>query len=409
MPTSERRKRRWGARVHLGGLAGLLVLGWAALACGQGVTTALIEKTLDAPAQVNFRNITLEEALEQLSQTMGVPLALNEQAAGQLPYGRLTQLSAVQLQGMAWRDALRELLAPLLLTYQVGADRIYVTGTPELLRQPRPLNVVELSALAALRTARLDDREGRLLRQIRSVTRMNFALLEQGRRRDEADKDATEGILAKTAQPATAVLDQYSQRVVGRDKQGAWYVQAELEYGKAEVIEVRVVAVEELTRLKLQRRVDVEFKNARAPQALEDLAGRAGLGLVFEPGCLALLEETGRGSCRLAVRGGTVQSALEELVGLTGLTYRLGADRIEVAASEALKQAARAEAPVNPNPTVCVITTKMPGAGLDAMIVIHERDLKEAGLLQEYRQFYGESLAWFYNFLRGYQAPQGGD
>ena len=74
---------------------------------GQATSAMLIEKVLDDPAQINFRNVTLEDAFEKLGKTIGIKFDVSEMALAQLPYGGLTELSAVQLQGMAWRDALR--------------------------------------------------------------------------------------------------------------------------------------------------------------------------------------------------------------------------------------------------------------------------------------------------------------
>ena len=101
----------------------------------------LIEKALDEPASIRLKQITLEDVFVRLSQQIGVMIDLEQAgpALDQLPYGRLTQIESAQIQGLSWRNALKELLKPFSLTFQAGNDRIYILGTPELMRQPQRL------------------------------------------------------------------------------------------------------------------------------------------------------------------------------------------------------------------------------------------------------------------------------
>jgi hypothetical protein len=377
---------------------------------GQATSAMLIEKVLDDPAQINFRNVTLEDAFEKLGKSIGVKFDVSEMALAQLPYGGLTELSAVQLQGMAWRDALRELLKPLSLRFQPGEDRIYILGTAALMRQPRRLNMVELDALVRLQSTNLNDSEDKMLKQIQQITRIPFGLIENDRLRDKTDDDITDKLLSKIPQPTSKVLDQYSDRVVRSlmpKTTGSWYVRAEVKEGRAERIDIIILPVEELVELKLERRINVEFKNRPSQVIFYELSRQAALDIRYEPGCFALLDNNLRNNCSLVMSGGTIKRALEALAGMTGLAYSYDDKGIYIQAGEMLKStpAAQVNKVTYANPLILTLTTKIPGTDLETMILIREEDLNEEGLLEKWQQVQMYSIEEFIQFLKNYQAP----
>lgn len=382
----------------------------AGIARGQATSAMLIEKVLDDPAQINFRNVTLEDAFEKLGKTIGVKFDVSEMALAQLPYGGLTELSAVQLQGMAWRDALRELLKPLSLRFQPGEDRIYILGTAALMRQPRRLNMVELDALVRLQNTNLNDSEDKMLKQIQQITRIPFGLIEVGRRREKTDEDITDKLLSKIPQRASKVLDQYSSRIIRSlipKLTGSWYVMAEVKEGRAERIDIVILPGRDLVELKLERRINVEFKNQPAQTIFYELSRQATLDIRYEPGCFSLLDNNLRNNCSLVMRGGTIKRALEALAGMTGLAYNYDYKGIYIRAGETLKSnpASRVNKVTYANPVVLTLTTKIPGTDLETMILIREGDLDEEGLLEKWEQVQMYSIEEFIQFLRNYQAP----
>lgn len=368
----------------------------------------LIEKALDDPAQINFRNVSLEEAFDKLGKTIGVKFDVEPAALGQLPYGRLTELSAVQLQGMAWRDALGELLKPLALRFQTGKDRIYILGTVELMRQPQRLNLVELDALVKLQNSNLNDGEDKLLEQIRQVTGISFGLIENGRRREKADEDLAKKILGRLPQPASEILDLYCKKVFGSDAPASWYVKAELKAGRAENIDIIILPVQKLNDLKLERRINIEFKDQPAQTILHDLAQQAGMDIRYEPGCFYLLDKNLRDNCSLVMRGGAIKSALEALAGMTGLAYSYDEKGIYVEAGDTLKQSAvkRIETVTYANPLILTLTARIPGTDYESMILIREEDLKEEDLLVKWDLVKEQIIRDFIQYLRNY--PSGG-
>jgi len=369
----------------------------------------VIEKVLDEPASINFRNLNLEDAFDRLSKDTGITFDISQaqSAIAQLPYGRLTPLDA-QISGLTWREAIGELLKPLALRFQPGSDRVYIIGTDELIRQPRRLNRVELNAIVQLQNTNLNDSESKLLKQIRQATRLNFGLMVNSERKEKADKDHSKKILSSFPQSANKVLDAYSKRLIRRGP-GTWYIRAELENGRADIIDIVIVPAKKLIEMKLDRRINIDYRNIAAQTILGDLADQAGLTISFEPGCIGLLDENIRQDCSLVMRGGTIKSALEALAGLTGLAYDYDQGGIHISSSDTLRQSALAQPrrTSRTNPLICIITSKVAGTDFETMILIRQKDLEAGGLLEKYQQLRQDELAQFIRYLQDYPNSAG--
>jgi hypothetical protein len=381
-------------------------------AYSQASDELFIQKALDAPAKINFRDKTLEEVFAQVGKDLGVTIQPEISALDLLPYGQLTKMQSVQLEGMAWRDALRELLKPLALTYQVGKDRIYILGTRELMRHPRRLNLVELSALVTLQNTRLNDSEDKLLKQIREVSKINFNLIEFGRREEKADKDIAEDFLTEHGEPAPKVLDLYSfQR--GRKQRildATWYVKANVEFGRASAINIEILPAQQILLMKLDRRITVSYRNQPAQSILLDLARQANVEIRFEPGCFSLLDPRVRNSTSLEMQEATIKRAFEALVGITGLEYDLKPDHVWIMAGQNLKDMAQMQRVAEggsslDNPAMSVIIMKIPGTEIETMIFVRKEDLEEMGLMEKFHTYYLESVKAYFDFLQKYE-PQ---
>ena len=369
-----------------------------------------IEKVLDEPAQIDFTDITLEEAFSRLSQATGIKFDLEHswQAVDQLPYGKLTQISA-KLQGLPWRQALNELLRSLALRFQVGRDRIYIYGTDELIRQPGRLNLLELDALVRLQSTSLSESTPEIIKQLRHVTRINYGLIVNSHRQKEVDKKTAKKALSSEPQPAHKVLNWYSNLALRKPhSDSTWYLAADAANSNSKHVDIVILTFAELMDIKFARRINIEFRNQPAQAILQELADRAGVGITFEPGCVALLEPELRDNCSLVMRGGTIKNALEALMGLTGLAYTVDAAGIHIAASETLRAMANAPQQISPprSPLACTLTRQLPGTDLEAMIMIREQQLEEAGLLETYRKLQEDHFQKFVRFLNTYEQTE---
>ena len=239
----------------------------AALNADDEITALLIEQVLDDPAKIDFNNVTLEEAFVRLGKATGVKFDLEEAAPAlaQLPYGKLTRVSA-KLQGITWRQALAEILKPFALTFQPGQDRIYILGTDDLMRQPRRLTHTELEALVLLQNTPLDNRSDHLLRQLnvevnKTLAPLNiqyeFHLVVHGKRVEEIDRGQAQALLSKVPIPAAQVLHRFSKRIFRRGEPGIWYLRQIDTQSKTRRIDILIVNADELIEKKLNQRIDI--------------------------------------------------------------------------------------------------------------------------------------------------------
>ncbi len=389
-----------------------LMLIFAALAAscpGEDISAIAIEKVLEEPAQISFKEISLADAFVNLGKATGIPVdtAQAQTAIAQLPFGQLTEITAT-LQGMSWRNAIQELLKPLALRFQPGQDRIFILGTPELLRQPRRLNLAELNALVRLQTTYVNDSEKKLIKQIRQTTGLSLGLIENALRKEEADKDLVEKILSSTPQAAGNVLDIYCKRIRGNQGELTWFVQANSEGGRNGMMDIVILPVKELIEMKLAQRINIKYKNQPVQSILQDMAQLAAVNISFEPGCIALLSNDVRDNSTLVMQAGSIKDSLEALSGMTGLGYTYDAEGIHISASDTLRNlnSYQKTASSSSNPVVCTITEVLPGTELETMFMIRKDDLEKEGLLETYQKLYGDRMKSFMNFLREYQKKE---
>lgn len=370
-------------------------------------TELFIEQALDNPAMINYSNITLVDAFKGISSAIGVPLEADPSALSQLPYGGLTPLASVQLQNVTWRQALREFLAPLALRFQVGKEPIYILATDELMRQPHRLTPRELSALVALQQSNVNKSDERLLRQIRDVTRMDFGLVVNGIRQDKADKDISEDILSETPISAAEALNLYCRVLSAKGNRSGsewtWWVRSET-VGNKDTLDIVILLERDLAAMKLDRRVDVSFRNTKVQSILIDLGRSAVMPVGFESGCLMMVDDAMRDNASLTLQNGSIRMALDALSGMTGLEYRTDGLKLYISASENLKvlasQRATTVTTTSSNPTVAVLTLPVPGSNIESMVFIRQNDLKDEGLLEKYLRVRQSMLDDFYKVLR---------
>ncbi len=370
---------------------------------GQTIDPFLIEKVMDDRADIELKKVTLGQALEQVSRKMGVPLDLKSAgpALAQLPYGQLSEIESATLQGITWREALTELLKPFSLTFQTGDKEIHITGSADLMRQPRRLSMAELNALVVLQTKTLSNKSENLLRQLRVTTGVAFGLVQDRRHKDEVDLGKHQTVLTAQPAPASAVLSRYAGTVWRKGESSTWYLQGNVVEGKTTSIDIVIINPAELVKMKLQRRIDISFKNQPLQTILLDLANRAAVKLILEPGCIGMVDPAQRDNCSLVASNNTIEQALEALSGMTGLSYYPGYEGLTILASETLLT--RKQGKLNlADPTVFIHTVKLPDSEDELTILIRESDLKKAGMWDKYLRLREKNVAELMQMIRDY-------
>jgi hypothetical protein len=385
------------------GLALAVLPAMTAISQAQAVDPFLIEKALDERADIELKKVTLGQALEQVGRKMGVRIGVESAgpAFAQLPYGHLSEIESAQLQGISWREALTELLKPFSLTYQPGDTKISILGSDDLMRQPRRLTMAELNALVVLQTKTLSNKSDNLLRQLRVTTGIEFGLVQDRLHKDEVDLGPHQTVLTAQPAPASEVLSRYAGTVWRKGESSTWFVQGNVSEGRTTNINIVIINPKELVKMKLQRRIDLNFKNQPLQTILLDLANKAAVKLTLEPGSIGMVDPAQRDNCSLVASNNTIEQALEALSGLTGLEYYPDYDGVTVAAGDLLLTRKPGKVDLADR-TVCILKVKLPDSDDELTILIRESDFKNAGIWDKYLQLRQENIAELMKMIRDY-------
>lgn len=376
----------------------------------QTIDPFLIEKALDERADIELKKVTLGQALEQMGRKMGVRIdvASAEPAFAQLPYGQLSEIESAQLQGISWREALTELLKPFSLTYQPGDTKISILGSNDLMRQPQRLTMAELNALVVLQTKTMNNKTGSFLFQLRQATEIKFGFAQDGRYKDHIDLGPNQTVLSAQPAPASEVLSRYAGTVWRKGESSTWYVLGNVVEGKTQDVDIVIINPAELVKMKLQRRIDLDFKNQPVQTILLGLANKAAVKLKLEPGCIGMVDPAQRDNCSLVAMNNTIEQALEALSGLTGLGYYPDYDGLTIVASETLRSRKPGKVDLNDR-TVCILKVKLPDSDDELTILIRESDFKNAGIWNKYLQLRQENIAELMKMIRDYPIAEVSD
>jgi len=234
----------------------------------------LLEK-LKANVEVQLKDVTIAEALDQIGRKAGVKLALSDEANWKLPYGEATKLS-VSLKGPL-ADGLTEMLNPFLMRYAVGEGEVTIYPRAELEHVIGRPTTQQLELLTKMYSGRIeiggDASREVIVRLIKEAFGpMSFFPHDVPER---AHTILQESAGDKGSLPVTLpiLLEQ-----VGRTMNTpCWYLSGPDSLNSVPVI--RLVTEREFREARLDQVVDISFKDERADVILQRLAGWAGMEL----------------------------------------------------------------------------------------------------------------------------------
>lgn len=287
-------------------VSGLLWL--SAMAAGMPAQTdlqPLIEQVLDEPIELTVENVSLADAFAQVSDKTGVSIRMPDEAYGLLPYGRATQVTAT-LENVTLRQGLRQILARLGMVYVVTPTGLEVVPTPGLQRLGRRASWPELETLQWLNATEFVDQEEPLtaLRK-----RVQFHVTEA------APWDLLVGEIRKVGAGSGEDVLEAACEALG----WSWYV---WDNG------IVVVSLKEQMKRQLDTMISVRMTNRSLTEVLRNVGRQAGILIRLGPGVSDALPVQTRKSFSLLADNVSAVEALEEIAGLTGLTYRVDAEGV---------------------------------------------------------------------------------
>ncbi len=267
---------------------------------------ARILQALDQPTDLNVQDIPIRQALDKLGTETGIPIQLAPGCLSLLPYGSQTKLTAT-IQKRPLRESLTALLRPLGLEFVPTARAVTIQPTPPLERIGRRATWEELATLEKLSSQPMTP-------ELFSSLRLQF--------QDGGGDAVTNG--TRLAQAVSAVGHGVAAQVLERACDACewtWYPE-----GPFVVILSKTRQVER----QLNRRVSVKYVQTLLPEALADLASRAGVLVRFDPGVLSSLPPQAGERFSLSMENATVRQALEVIAGETGLRYVVEPDGVRM-------------------------------------------------------------------------------
>ncbi len=284
---------------------GLLWLSAMAATAAQTDLQPLIEQVLDEPIELSVENAPLADFFAQMSDKTGVSILMPDEAYGLLPYGRSTQVTAT-LGNVTLREGLKQVLGRLGMAYVVTPTGLEVVPTPGLQRLGRRASWPELETLQWLNATEFVDQEEPLaaLRK-----RLQFHVTEA------EPWDLLVSEIRKVGAGSGADVLEAACEALG----WSWYV---WDGG------IVVVSLKEQMKRQLDTMISIRMTNRPLTEVLRNVGRQAGILIRLGPGVSDALPVQTRKNFSLLADNVSAVEALEEIAGLTGLTYRVDAEGV---------------------------------------------------------------------------------
>lgn len=259
-----------------------------------------IIQALDQPISFEASDLPIRDAIERIGTKAGIRVEMEVGALDLLPYGSRTMLSA-KIENRGLGEALTAMLRPLGLTHRPDGRRLLIQPGEPLRRIVRRATWNELALLESLATKPWN-------RDVYNALKLQFQSVKSG------DYDANRKALLQRAEAvgngtAADVLEHACDQLGW-----AWHPEGEF-----------IVILDKAKQIErqLEKRVTLRYVQTTLEGALLDLANRAGVLLLIDPGALASLPSQVTERFSLSIQNATIRQALEVVVGQTGLAYAI--------------------------------------------------------------------------------------
>lgn len=268
----------------------------------------------------------IPDALAEIGAQAGVPITIDDNVAGLLPWGRQTKLKAVTIENASLRQALPQILAPLGMTYEIR-NNITVVASKPLERINRRATWEDLKLLRRCNDTPYSEE---------TVSKLNIQY------RITSKVDAPKMLLRQLARAGSGTLAEMLETACNSL---GWVWLPEGDHVVIRTYQGQIAN-------QLSRRIQARYTNMPLAKILNDLADRADVALFLEPGMMLKLPRSTAQSSTLLLDHGTIRQAFELLAAETGLEYRVTRDGISIRLSEAIAGVSSAAAAARRSPYV---------------------------------------------------------
>jgi len=299
----------------------------------------------------------LPEALVEIGKQVGIPITVDDRSIELLPWGRQTKLAGVTISNASLREVLPRILGPLGMTYELRDAGVIVVATEPLKRINRRASWDELKLLRrATETQYTPEYFATFELHYRITRKVNApALLEQQLER------AGSGTVAEMLEVAVGSLG------------WVWFPNED---------HVVIRTAQAQMANQLARRVTVRYKNMPLTRILLDLADRAEVALLLEPGMMLKLPPSAA-QTSLVLQHSSIRQALNVLSAEAGIKYEMRRDYLYVGLADDF-QSGEARPAARRSPYVGKITIASEDGSYTYDFLLREDELPEDIL--EYRR-----------------------
>ncbi|MFB3891010.1 MAG: STN domain-containing protein [Phycisphaerae bacterium] len=279
-----------------------------------------LQRALDRMVDVQISDTPIGQVFAKLTQQTGAKFDLPEETLALLPYGDQTRLT-ITLKNVTLRKALSPMLSQQALAWTIDGDIVRIIPKEGLFRLGRRASYDELRQLGVMYSTELKPvaQGGSVLDQLQKATANKKLALkfppeiaEQAR---QALIEKADGILPCKA---SAWLD-----ALCAPKHLTWYLRGD---------DIVVLEMKAQVERQLRRVVTLRYEKANLMNVLVDLAKKARVKLVMEPGVMDTLPRETRENFNLEMCA-PVEQALQVIQGATGLVFTATSEGVNVAAS----------------------------------------------------------------------------
>jgi hypothetical protein len=334
-------------------LASLLILSFllffASIAHAQSSASAsLINQQLDKQAKLELSG-TLPDVMSQITKQTGVPIEATPEVWELLPWGKETTVTA-KIENQTLREALDVITKKLGLVFVLKDEAIELQPMPALKRLGRKSTISELEALSLLAATKLELPSDKtnlktLLETIdnKLAAKSNFAIEN---RTASSGNPIPQNIPIAVSRNSTLLE---ALEAMAAQTPATWYP-----WAKTIVVWPKTDQV----RALLKKDITLRHDNTDIAQVLAELSLRSGVPFQYEPGTFQEIAPQSR-QIKL-VMSCTVLQALDEVCGLTGLSYQVKDDSVYIwnAASTTAKPKDRTVAIIQTDTGMQILVTE---------------------------------------------------
>lgn len=316
-------------------------------------------------SELTIASKELPEVLAEIGERVGITIELDERSADLLPWGRRTKLESVSITDASLREVLPQILGRLGMTYELRGARVVAVAMEPLKRINRRATWDELALLwKCMQTEYTPEVFAAFKIHYRITRKVDApALLRQQLER------AGRGTVAEMLEVATGSLG------------WVWFPYED---------HIRIRTAQAQIANQLARRITVRYEDTPLSRILTDLADRAEVALLLEPGMMLKLPPAVTRSS-LVLQHTSIRQALNLISAETGLKYEMRRDGLYVGLADDL-QTDGARATARRSPYVGKITVASEDGSYTFDVLLREDELP-ADILEYRRQIIDEYIS----------------